>query len=132
MSPSRYLLVAATTVLTLASCGGGGGGGECEEDVCYYIVVDSGQPGLKVRSDPTADGVQWGTVHDDTQIADECQVSSGFHAGQENDVWLRMHWSLNNETMEVGESSARAPHRAFVHSAYAEATEDGEAPTCEP
>ena len=130
MSRLYSLAVAAITLaIPLSACGQDEKA--CSKEICAYIVSDAGNAGLKVRSNGTEDGVQWGTVFDGTQLAVECKLRTGYAAGQKTDLWLRIRWSSNTESTGGGDSSARAPHQAFVHSAFAGQTEDGQAPDCE-
>lgn len=90
----------------------------------YNTRVATGQDvGLKVKSAPSADGVQVGTATSRSLIWADCYVINSYNPEAHSDVdvgpkWFKIHWPSNSPGTNFTISSPTDPHLEYVYAGY--------------
>lgn len=98
-----------------------------------YVVVDTGELGLKVRTGPELNDEQFGSAGNRSIIWAECQLRSNFNADPSmkvGPVWLKIHWPHTTGT-QWANSQPKDPAQGWVFAGYVIAAgHNGTIPTC--
>lgn len=97
-----------------------------------YLVVDTAELGLKIRSTGGRDGRQIGSAANRSTLWVDCQLDTGFAPNNDGvALWLRVRWPNTLETKEFYNSQVSDTHQGWAFAGYAvPAGHDGTIPAC--
>ncbi|MEU4396778.1 hypothetical protein [Kribbella sp. NPDC023855] len=86
-----------------------------------FVVIDTADLGLKVRSGPRAKDQQIGTSANRTVVWADCEQKSDFDPDPSLDTgprWLKIHWPNKTPGGQFFNSEPGAPAQGWVHRGY--------------